>query len=600
MDHLSPVMALSLIGLLSLLCQWLAFRLKLPAILPLLLVGVALGPATGFLDPDVLLGDLLFPIVSLSVAVILFEGSLTLKLSDLKGRGKMVRNLVGPGMLITFTLAALSAWYILALPPGIAALLGALVVVTGPTVIAPLLRTIRARENVATVLHWEGVLIDPIGALLVVLVFEYLIVSQTQALQVFALTLLTGLTIGMAAGWLMAKALKKRVFPRYLESVATLLLMLTAFALSNELTHESGLLTVTIMGIWMANSRDLDLEPIIAFKETLTILLLSGLFILLAARIRPEALAQLDWLVGLWLAFLILVARPVAVWISAIGTDLNARERLLIGWIAPRGIVAAAVSALFALKLEQQGVTVVAPLVALVFVVIVTTVILQSLLTRPLVALLGLQAPEQIGYLIFGANPFAIAVAEALQKLKVPVLLSDTNWENLSQARMKNLPVYYGNPVSEHADSAMDLSQLRRVLILSPYRQLNTEVAYHYQDRFGPDKVYRLAEPQREQSQRRQIRDRHQKLFGDNAHYGALLNRLQQGGQIRQTRLSDSYGWSDYCQDNPDSLPLFARTQKGKLRTFTANAPFEPQADWEILALHPQGNRAEGDGETKA
>ncbi|GAA5187805.1 sodium:proton antiporter [Ferrimonas gelatinilytica] len=600
MNTLSPVMALSLIGLLSLLCQWLAFRLKIPAILPLLLTGLLLGPTTAFLDPDALLGELLFPIVSLSVAVILFEGSLTLNFRDLKGRGKMVRNLVGPGMLITFALAAVSAWFILSLPPGIAALLGALVVVTGPTVIAPLLRTIRARENVATVLHWEGVLIDPIGALLVVLVFEYLIVSQTQAIQVFALTVLTGLTIGVLAGWLMAKALRKRVFPRYLESIATLLLMLTAFALSNELTHESGLLTVTIMGIWMANSRGLDLEPIMEFKETLTILLLSGLFILLAARIRPEELAQLNWHTGLWIAFLILVARPVAVWISAIGTPFNAKERLLIGWIAPRGIVAAAVSALFALKLEQQGVTVAAPLVALVFVVIVTTVILQSVLTRPLVKLMGLQAPERTGYLIFGANPFAVAVAEALQKMKVPVLLSDTNWDYLSQARMKNLPVYYGNPVSEHADSAMDLSQLRRVLILSPYRQLNTEVAYHYQDRFGADKVYRLAEQQKEQSQRRQVRDRHQKLFGESAQYGTLINRIKQGAQIRQTRLSDSYGWAEYCQDNPDSLPLFARTQKGKLRTFTADAPFEPQADWEVLALHPKGSKAESNSERES
>ncbi|GAA4880768.1 sodium:proton antiporter [Ferrimonas pelagia] len=563
--------------------------MKLPAILPLLLTGLILGPATGALDLEQLLGDLLFPIVSLAVAVILFEGSLTLRFSDLQDQSAMVRNLVGPGALITFSLAAVSAWWLMALPAGIAALLGALVVVTGPTVIGPLLRSIRATPKIATILHWEGILIDPIGALLAVLVFEYLVVSQTEAWQVFALTVATGLMIGALSGVLMAQMLKRRLLPRYLETVGTLLLMLTAFGISNELMHESGLLTVTVMGIWLANTRDLDLEPIIEFKETLSILLISALFILLAARLTPADIRLLDWRAGLWLAGLLLVARPIAVWLSALGTDVTLKERLLIGWIAPRGIVAAAVSALFALKLEQSGIAGSEPLVALVFMVIVATVILQSVFTGTLVKWLGLQAPDRNGYLIFGANPFATAVAEALHKMEVPILLSDTNWDNLSNARMRGLPVYYGNPVSEHADNAMDLSLLRRVLILSPYRQLNTEVAYHYQDLFGEDKVYRLAENGREKSKRKISRDRHQKLFGDDVRYATLLGTVREGGQIRSTRLTESYGWVDYQLENPKAIMLFARNDKGKLRTFTAQSPFEPKADWEILALHPAG-----------
>ncbi|WP_234977304.1 cation:proton antiporter [Ferrimonas marina] len=578
---------LCLIGLLSLLCQWLAFRARLPAILPLLLMGLLLGPGTGVLNPDALLGDLLFPIVSLAVAVILFEGSLTLDLARLRGQSRMVRNLVLPGMLVTFVIAGVSAHWLLGLEPGIAALLGALVVVTGPTVIAPLLRTLPIPQRLGTLLHWEGILIDPIGALLVVLVYEYLMLGQSAAWQIFALTLATGMATGALAGLAMAWLLKHRVFPRRLETVATLLLMLGAFGISNELMLESGLLTVTVMGIWLANTKGLDLEPIIEFKETLSVLLISALFLLLAARLNRADLAHLDGAAWAWLLVLLLVARPVAVALCALGSDLSLKERWLVGWIAPRGIVAAAISSLFALKLSKEGIEGAEPLVALVFMVIIVTVILQSTLTKPLLHLLGLAAPPRNGYLIFGASEFAVALGQALQKWSVPVLLSDTHWGNLSQARMAGLPVYYGNPVSEHGQETMDLSQIRRVLILSPYRQWNTEVAYHYQDRLGPDRVFALAEAGKPPRPRYQSVQQLQPLFADGVNYGTLQRRLSQGEQIRQTKLSEAYPWSQFQTDNPDALLLIARDEQQRLHTLTAGQSPQPAAGWQLLYLAP-------------
>ncbi|QIZ76530.1 cation:proton antiporter [Ferrimonas lipolytica] len=592
---MSPLMMLCLIGLASILCQWGAFRLKIPAILPLLLTGLLLGPATGILNPDLLLGDILFPLVSVAVAIILFEGSLTLKFSSLQGQSAMVRNLVIHGMLITFAIATLSAHWLLELTLPVAALLGALVVVTGPTVIAPLLRSIRATPKVATILHWEGILIDPIGALLAVLVYEFLNASQgaalSHALTTFGLTVALGLVAGIVAGYLLAQALKHRVFPHYLQTVAVLTLMLAAFGVSNELMHESGLLTVTVMGIWLANAKDVELEEILEFKETLTILLISALFILLAARLDQSAFAVIDLSTVVWLLVLLLIARPIAVFVCGLGTDLSIKEQLLIGWIAPRGIVAAAISALFALKLEFLGIAGADRLVAVVFMVIISTVVLQSVVTPLLVKWLGLQAPDKNGYLIYGSSLLAQAIADTLTKRDIPVVLTDTNWDNISAARMKGLSVYWGNPVSEHAEAQLDLSLIRRLLVLSPYRRANTEVAFHYQDLLGNEEVYRLPESQRDDSPRKQSRDKHQRLFGDYS-YAKLEQQMREGAQIRTTKLSDSFTWEHYQQQHPTALPLFLVTNKGKVTVVTGELAKVPEQDWEVIALHPE---ADGD-----
>jgi NhaP-type Na+/H+ or K+/H+ antiporter len=422
---IDPIISLVAVGLISITCQFLAYKIKLPAILPLLIAGIIVGPVTGIID-----ADLLFPIVSLSVAIILFEGSLTLKFKDLSGHGSMVRNLCTVGGLITWVIAAPIAHFAMGMSWEMAFLFGAIVTVTGPTVIVPMLRTVRPSTKIANILRWEGIVIDPIGALLAVLVFEYIVFTQdalSHTLIAFAKTISVGVIFGALSGYLMGIVLRNNWIPHYLVNTAVLTLMLGAFEGSNIIAHESGLLTVTIMGMWLANMKRVEIDDILEFKETLSVLLISGLFILLASRIELSAMLNLGWGAVVVLLVIMFVARPISVFISSLGTNLNWREIALLSWIAPRGIVAAAVSALFALKLEALDYAQVELLVPLVFLVIIATVVIQSLTSVKVAKILEQRAPAPNGFLIFGGSLFSRLFAKELIEQDVAVRVADTN-----------------------------------------------------------------------------------------------------------------------------------------------------------------------------
>ncbi len=296
----------------------------------LLLTGIVAGPLTGFIRPDELFGDLLFPIVSLGVAVILFEGSLTLKLHEIKGLEGVVRNLVTIGALITWAIIAVATHYMLAFTWELSFLFGALVVVTGPTVITPLLRTMRPTANLANILRWEGIIIDPLGALLAVLVYGVIISGQEhQTLLVFSTIVLTGGMIGAAGAYALATILRRHLMPEYLHNVATLVLVLGIFTLSNTLQHESGLLAVTVMGMMLANMKHVPMEDILNFKESLTVLLISILFIVLAARIEFSQFMELGWASLAVFAVILLIARPATVLASTFGSKTEVAGKSL-------------------------------------------------------------------------------------------------------------------------------------------------------------------------------------------------------------------------------------------------------------------------------
>jgi NhaP-type Na+/H+ or K+/H+ antiporter len=411
-------LSLMLAGMLVIgfLAQWLAWRVRLPAIVFLLLAGILLGPVSGVLDPDKLLGDLLFPAVSLAVALILFEGSLTLRFHELPGIGKAVRGLVSYGAVATVLLLALAAHLVADLTWPIALLFGALACVTGPTVIAPMLRTLRPNARIANTLRWEGIVIDPLGALFAVLIYEAIVSRQEgHTIGIFVATIACGVGIGALSAWMMAFFLRRQMIPEYLQNYAVLAAVLLAFSVSNALTHESGLLAVTIMGIALGNLRGVHIDDILDFKESLTTLLVSLLFILLAARLHWPLP---DGMLGAGIALFViaqLLVRPVTVAFATFGSGLNWRERALIGWVAPRGIVAASVSALFALRLDALGVAGADALVPLVFTLIIGTVVLQSATARPLALWLKVAEPEPRGVLIFGSDAVARAIGKALE-----------------------------------------------------------------------------------------------------------------------------------------------------------------------------------------
>ncbi|WP_397471081.1 cation:proton antiporter [Rheinheimera sp.] len=588
MEKISATLAL--LGIVSLFCQWLGWKLRLPAILPLLVAGLLLGPALGVLDPDKLFGDLLFPIISLGVAVILFEGSLTLNFKEIKSHGRMVTSLVTIGAAITWACITLASYVLVGFSWEIAMLFGALVVVTGPTVIVPMLRSVRPTSKLASILRWEGIVIDPLGALIAVLVFEYIAFSSesgNHVLTALGLMLSIGFGLGALSGYLVGIVLRKNLLPHYLQNTAVLTIVLGVFVGSNLLQEESGLLTVTVMGIWLANMRGVDIADILEFKETLTVLLISALFILLAARLDSAAVLDLGF-GGLGLLLVVMfVARPLSVWVSALGSSLKSADKWFLSWVAPRGIVAAAVSSLFAIKLESLGYAGAEHIVPLVFLVIIGTVVVQSLTAGSWAKWLGVSAGSNQGLLIFGASRFSRDLAKVLQSKQIRVVLADTNWDNIRLARMDNIPVYFGNPASEHAETYLDLTGIGRVFVISPYRQLNPLVNFHFQDVYGVNKVFGLnnSEPGSARHQMSETYVKQLSLFGEQVSYAKLSSLVARGAVIKTTNITENFTFEHFQRRYGDgALPLLYIKDK-KLHVITANTGAAIPGDVELVSL---------------
>ena len=590
------MLLLAMICLLGIACQWLAWALKIPAILLLLIAGIIVGPLTGIVEPDALFGDMLFPFISLSVAVILFEGGLTLHVHEIKAVGHVVRNLVTIGALITWLVIGFATQYLLDFPRDLALLFGALVVVTGPTVIVPLLRTVRPQADLANILRWEGILIDPLGALLAVLVYDFIVSGlvagrHSDPLMTFALIVAIGVGSGILGALGLGIVLRRHMLPEYLQNVATLAFVLSIYTVANQLAHESGLLAVTVMGMLLANLKQTPIEGILDFKESLSVLLISLLFILLAARIDIGDFSLLGSGAVAVMLVVIFVARPLAVFVSSLGSGLGWRQQTLLAWIAPRGIVAAAVSALFALRLQDLGVDGASLLIPLTFMVIIVTVVIQSISARPVARLLGLAEPEPRGVLIVGAHAVARAIGAELQELKFRVVLADTNWEDTSAARMMGLPTYFGNIVSEHADRHLDLVGLGQLLALSRQPALNALACQRYKGEFGSGRVFSLQSSEEKSATEkltitREIAGR--RLFGDKVTLTQLASQLGQGAEIRTTLLSDSYDYDAYVEHYHNrALPLFAIDDRQRLHVFVAGETQTPEPGWQIIALIP-------------
>lgn len=593
MDETRILLALGGIGLAALCSQWLAWRLRLPAILFLLLSGILAGPVLGVLDPGALFGPLLFPLTSLAVALILFEGSLTLHLSEWREIGSVVRRMVTLGALATWVVIAVATHLLLGFSWELAVLFGSLTLVTGPTVIVPMLRVVRPRASVANILRWEGIVIDPIGALAAVVTFSFIVSRDqggwSQSLATFAGVIGCGTLLGVLGGWALGVVLRRHWLPEYLHNLAALAAVLGVFIASNLLVHESGLLAVTLMGMWLANMRGVDVKPILHFKENLSVLLISGLFILLAARLDLKALLALGPATLALLAVIQFVARPLNIGLSTLGSALGWRERALLAWIAPRGIVAAAVSAIFALRLQEHGDPNAQLLVPLTFLVIIGTVVLQSATARPLARLLGVAEPAPAGFLIIGANPVARALGKALNQLGSRVLLTDSSWENIRAARMDGLPTYFGNPTSQHADAHLDLVGLGHLLALSPSSEMNALACMRFRHDFAEPRRFTLpsgADSRRSDKHRSSEQVRGRELGLPALTYPQFASRLGRGAEIRITTLTEAFDWPAYqaFHGNRATL-LLARDPRGWVHIAGPSQALEPQPGWSLVAL---------------
>lgn len=534
------MIAIASIGALGGLCQWLAWRLKLPSILFLLSAGILAGPIFGLLNPDDLLGDLLFPIVSIFVAIILFEGGLTLKFKDIRGHGKVVRRLISLGVLLTWLLIATAVHFIFDMPWTLALVFGSITVVSGPTVVKPLLRAVRPSNKVGHILHWEGILIDPIGVFLALLVFNFAMLDAPDKSFAYLAILLVKLiviggSIGLAAGAATALVLRRYLVPDFLVNVLTLVVVVCAFVLAESLQHESGLLAVTLMGVWLANARGLHVDEILHFKEDLSVLLISSLFILLASRVDISLIPQYGWQIILLLIIIQLIIRPLNAWLCTAGSGLDNSERAFIGWISPRGIVAAAVSSVFVLRLQETDMPMSELLVPLTFSVIIGTVVFQSLTAKFVADKLKISNPEPNGVLFIGANEIAIKLATALREHEISVMLSDSSWRNVREARQAGFAAYHGNATSGHAVENLDLQGIGKMIAVSSNRDTNALAGMHFRQDFGSSSVFTLEGTSDDEAYERfdtANRNRANPLFDATLSFAGLSKRLR-NGEIR-------------------------------------------------------------------
>jgi CPA1 family monovalent cation:H+ antiporter len=592
-DH--PAGLILLILAAGLASQWLAWRLRLPGIVVLIAAGLVLGPVSGILsfESD---SEHLTELIGLGVAIILFEGGMDLKLGELKKSGRGVGRLVLLGVPITWLLTALAAHFIVGLSWPVAVVLGAILVVTGPTVILPILRYARLEQRSTALLKWEGIVNDPIGVLLAVLSFQYFTSageSMGEILLGLGSAVLVALLLGGAGGWAIARLYARGGVPEHLKPPILMVLVLLAYAVSNQVQHEAGLLTVTLMGMVLGNARLAGREDLQRFKENLTVVLVSVLFVVITARLEFDQLLLLDGGALTFIALLLFLIRPLSVWLATIGAGVRPADRALLAWIAPRGIVAAATAGLFGPAMVEAGYADASILLPLVFAIIIATVLAHGLTLGPFGRKLGLAARDDNGVLIVGASPWSLALARSLRASEVEVLMVDGVYRRLREARMESIPVHYGEILSKHAEETLETHHLGHLLAATPNDFYNALVCNALGPRFGRHRSVQLAtsEAARKEERRLTPDQRGHVAFNDAADYDWLHQRLDEGWVIQRTRLSKQFSLSDLSdrlgEAGTDWLPIAAISKEGKPRLYADDLPFEPEADALLLHFGP-------------
>lgn len=569
----SFLFGVALILILGVGAQWLAWQYRLPSIVLLLLAGFVAGPVLGLLDPEVVRGEWVYPFVSVSVGIILFEGGLNLRLSELKEVGGPIRNLITVGVLVTWLAGAAAVYFIESFGVELSLLTGAILVVTGPTVIVPLLRQIRPRGRVGAVAKWEGITIDPIGAILAVLVLEVILLLHEPGgispdVTAAALHVLKGLGLavgasvvaGGGAAVLLVAILRRRLVPDFLRNPLTLTLVVAAFVGAEAIQHEAGLLTTVLMGVAVANQPYVPVQRIIEFKENLQVLLLGVLFVVLSARLDLAAFEYVGLRTLLLTAVLILLVRPLAVLVSCVGTDLSWREQGFLAWLAPRGIVAAAVASLFAFDLQEILPEAAEALVPVVFIVIVTTVTVYGLTIGPLASRLGLADPNPEGVLFVGAEEWVCRIGATLHRLGVPVQLVDTNPDHVDRARRYDLPAERADVLSESVLEELNLSGIGRLLITIPNDEVASLAALHLSEIFESNDIFQLpARSHRRHGEADLPRHlRGHLLFGGETSCHEIRDRMEHEHEVFVVEPDDSISIEELTDAlGPEALPLF-------------------------------------------
>lgn len=569
---------------LGILAQWVAWKLKIPSILPLILIGLFVGPISSLITEDgtqwlrpiydgkngLFPGENLFYFVSLAIGIILFEGGLTLRRNEISKVGSVIGKLITLGSAITFIGGGIAAHYIFGLDWRISFLFSALIIVTGPTVITPILRNIPLSKHISAVLKWEGILIDPIGALVAVLVFEFISVEgdagfTQQALIGFGKIILVGLFLGVSAGYALYLFLKKEIIPHYLINVVALSMVLTVFVLSDQLAHESGLLAVVVMGMFLGNSNLPGLKDLLYFKESLSVLLISVLFILLAANIRLEDLLLVyNWKTAILLFVIIFVLRFLSVFASTTGSKLKVNEKLFISWVGPRGIVAAGIASLFGTKLVNRGIEGAEYITPLVFAVVLVTVIFNAASARFVAKAVGVFLKSSDGIMIVGASKVSRLIATYLQNNKRHVVLVDSNRLNIEKARELGIDAIHGNIYSDKLSDNIELNDVGYLFAMTGNDEVNRQVIDRYGELFGENGAFRLMD-----SEERKDKDTilSKDIFSNTHDYVALTEVARNFPSIQELPVdthSKFLKLLDFIDKEENAVALFVKDEQNQ------------------------------------
>tara|TARA_B100001971_G_scaffold91031_1_gene83961 strand:- start:31095 stop:32864 length:1770 start_codon:yes stop_codon:yes gene_type:complete len=585
--HESIFTQIGFILLLTLISQWVAWRFKFPVIVLLSGFGILFGPVLQLINPEQTFGHLLTPLIELVVAIILFEGGLSLKFHEFKKVSSGLIRLFTLSIILQVALITYGGVYLIGINWKVAIILGALLVVTGPTVIIPALREARLKTKVAHYLKWEGIVNDPVGAMLAIVLLQ-VVTFHDSNFSMLVIDIVKGNLIALVLAYILYYLIKwlaqRALLPEFLKIPFFLCIVLVQFILANHLQSGAGLLAVTIFGIFIGNS-GLDLvKELRNFKESLTTFSVSIIFIILSATLDINAWKEFQLQHYVYIFFLAFMVRPLAIIPSTFKSGMTFREQLLIGLYGPKGIVAASVSGVIGIELLDAGYSEGALFLPIVFSVILLTVITHSFYLRPLAKKLHLHHSKSNGVLIMGASPFSIQLAQKLMELEMPVMISDTTWSRLSYARQSGINVHYGQILSDIKYGEPDLTQYNYLLALTDDNSYNELACHILAHTFGTDHVYKLPIEDDFFNESESEASDYQK-FKEKPVYYNLMKLFHRGSLFHITELTEEYNYDQFLKDHMSDtlLPIIIIRENKRVEFYSTNKNLVPSIGDKIL-----------------
>lgn len=573
MEH-QLLSTLGIVFTLGMIAQWFAWKFRFPVIVLFTAFGILAGPVFGIIDPKSAFGPMLHPMVELAVAMILFEGGLLLKFHEFEKTAKGMVRLFSLAVLLNWGIGSAVGYYIGGLSLSTAMLIAGILIVTGPTVIIPALREAKLKPSTASYLKWEGIINDPFGAIFAVLIYEFIIFSGAgSGVEFIVISLskiiLVSIVLSFATRFVILWLSKHALVPEFLKVPFVMSWIFILFIASEHLQKGAGLLTITLFGLLLGNSKYSSLRDVKRFGENISVFTVAIIFIMLSASLELSVWLELDWRHFTFIGLMSFVVRPVAILLSTFKSGMRFKERILIGLYGPRGIVAASVAGAVGTGLYEIGYKEGRFVLPIIFSVILLTVIVHSFWLNWLAIKLDLKSHGEDGVLILGASPWSIQLAEKLKQLQVPVLVSDTSWYKLAPARMAGLEVHFGALMDDLEYGEPDTSEINYLIAATEDDYYNSLVCHKLRHTFGTDHVYQIPIHEDEFSQQHSLTRKDYCALDDSteALYENMMKKYHNGWNFHSTELKEAYTIEQFKSDNPpeNTVPFCILRANGRV-----------------------------------